>query len=73
MEKVMRGFLLALLGLVAAAAMPPLAMATPSPPSEAAAASDIVPAASRCPQGQRWVPAGYAKHGKYRAGHCSPN
>ena len=25
-----------------------------------------------CPKGQRWIPAGYAKHGKYRAGHCAP-
>jgi hypothetical protein len=30
-----------------------------------------VPAAHHCGKGQRWVPAGYAKHGKYRAGHCT--
>lgn len=29
-------------------------------------------ASHKCGQGQRWVPAGYAKHGKYRAGHCAP-
>jgi hypothetical protein len=33
-----------------------------------------VPVAShKCPKGQYWVPAGYAKHGKYRAGHCAPS
>jgi len=35
--------------------------------------SKSVPVAShKCGEGQRWVPAGYAKHGKYRAGHCGP-
>jgi hypothetical protein len=29
-------------------------------------------ASHHCPKGQRWVAAGYAKHGKYRAGHCAP-
>jgi hypothetical protein len=38
------------------------------------ALSQSVPVAShKCGQGQRWVPAGYAKHGKYRAGHCAPS
>jgi hypothetical protein len=33
-----------------------------------------VPAATHnCGKGQRWIPAGYAKHGKYRAGHCAPS
>jgi hypothetical protein len=32
-----------------------------------------VPAAShKCGKGQYWVASGYAKHGKYRAGHCAP-
>jgi hypothetical protein len=26
----------------------------------------------KCGKGQYWVPAGYAKHGKYRAAHCAP-
>jgi hypothetical protein len=39
----------------------------------AGAISKAIPVAShKCGQGQRWVPAGYAKHGKYRAGHCAP-
>lgn len=32
----------------------------------------MLAASPSCPKGQRWVPAGYAKHGKYRAGHCAP-
>jgi hypothetical protein len=31
----------------------------------------ITAANPNCPKGQRWIPAGYAKHGKYRAGHCA--
>ena len=41
--------------------------------SVSAAPSKVTLAANpSCPKGQRWVPAGYAKHGKYRAGHCAP-
>ena len=29
--------------------------------------------AQPCPAGSHWVAAGYAKHAKYRAGHCAPN
>ena len=52
----------------------PTAEAAPSAPNKEAIAlvSGIVPAAQKCGAGQRWVPAGYAKHGKYRAGHCAP-
>jgi hypothetical protein len=34
--------------------------------------SPVVPVAHKCPKGQRWIPAGYARKGKYRAGHCAP-
>ena len=51
----------------------PTAEATPTGQSrESVVSSNIVTVAHKCPQGQRWVPAGYAKHGKYRVGHCSP-
>jgi hypothetical protein len=52
----------------------PRAEAAPSAPNKGAIASvsEIVPAAQKCGAGQRWVPAGYAKRGKYRAGHCAP-
>lgn len=69
---------IAVLGLVSA-----LGLAVSCPVSDAAplgAGSGIlapisksVPAAApNCGKGQRWVPAGYAKHGKYRPGHCAP-
>lgn len=41
--------------------------------------SAVVPALStvrtdaRCGRGWHWVPPGYAKHGKWRDGHCSPD
>ncbi len=64
--------LLALIGLVTAF---PTAAAPLSGRISAivAAAPAVVPIAQKCPQGQRWVPAGYAKHGKYRPGHCVPS
>ena len=33
---------------------------------------NLVLAKHHCGKGQYWVPAGYAKHGKYRAAHCAP-
>jgi hypothetical protein len=32
----------------------------------------VVPVAHHCGKGRHWIPAGYAKGGKYRAGHCAP-
>ena len=49
--------------------------ASVSPPNGAAIGSPYssMPVAShKCGPGQYWVPSGYAKHGKYRAGHCAP-
>lgn len=46
-----------------------------SPPSSAAIgspSSSVAVASHKCGQGQYWVPSGYAKRGKYRAGHCAP-
>ena len=51
------------------------ASASPSLPDGAALASSptsVLVAHHHCGQGQRWIPAGYAKHGKYRPGHCAP-
>jgi len=36
------------------------------------ASQNLVLAKHHCGKGQYWVPAGYAKHGKYRAAHCAP-
>ena len=74
----MRILLTALIGAFCLAAASPIAGAM-SPPAGAfgvPSASSALPVAStakQCPQGQHWVPGAYAKHGKYRAGHCAPN
>ena len=65
------------LGLVAALGLASglsKADATTSAPINASATfTQTAPAAAHnCGKGQRWVPAGYAEHGKYRAGHCAP-
>jgi hypothetical protein len=69
----MRVTILALLSGICFAAVLPAA-ATPSGPSSAiiAPVSKVVLVAHHCGQGRHWVPAGYAKHGKWRAGHCAP-
>lgn len=70
----MRILALGLLSALCFAMVLPSAGATPAGPSSAlvAPAARSLPVAHHCGQGQRWVPAGYAKHGKYRAGHCAP-
>lgn len=52
----------------AAAAAPPVA----SRPA-VAPATNIVRVDARCGRGWHWVPPGYAKHGKWRNGHCAPD
>ena len=71
----MRGFVLGLALAFGVVAGLHGAGATPAPPDPAsvAGAPTLVPVAHHhCGKGQRWVPAGYAKHGKYRVGHCGP-
>jgi hypothetical protein len=72
----MRILMLALLGAIGVAAASPTAGAAPLAAHAGnllAPALQATPAASHgCPKGHRWVPAGYAKHGKYRPGHCAP-
>jgi hypothetical protein len=70
----MRAFLLGFIivfGLAAGAT----AGAAPLPPSgpEGPVARTVPAASHQCGKGQRWVPSGYAKHGKYRVGHCAPS
>ena len=70
----MRVYLLGLTGALGLLAGLQTATATPllSRTTVLSSPQISVPVAShKCPQGQRWVPAGYAKHGKYRAGHCA--
>jgi hypothetical protein len=61
--------------LVSAAWIGSAAAALPRLPSRAATLSmtSVVRADARCGHGRHWIPPGYAKHGKWRNGHCSPN
>jgi hypothetical protein len=71
----MRASVLAFVGAFGLAVSFQTAAAVPLVSSSGAAKPVIqsVPVASHnCGKGQRWVPAGYAKHGKYRVGHCAP-
>ena len=69
----MRVTTLALLSVICCAAVLPAA-AAPSGPRSAiiSPVPKVVLIAHHCGQGRHWVPAGYAKHGKWRAGHCTP-
>jgi hypothetical protein len=72
----MRGFMIGLVAVLGFIAGSQTAVAVPSLPSHSAVGllSQSLPAATHnCGQGRHWVAAGYAKHGKYRAGHCAPN
>lgn len=71
----MRKLALALLSAVLCAAALG-AGAAPALPKDTAAASGrpaIVRIDARCGHGWHYVPAGYARRGKWRAAHCSPN
>jgi len=70
----MRAFLVASIAALGLAAGLQTAGGTPLLPgaADAGSVSRAVPAASpQCGKGQYWLPSGYAKHGKYRAGHCA--
>ena len=71
----MRILMLALLTTICFVAALPSAGGAPSAPRGAivGSVSKIVLVAHKCAQGQRWVAAGYTKHGKYRSGHCAPS
>jgi hypothetical protein len=47
------------------------AISAPTEPRAKARVGQIIAVADACPAGQRWVAAGYAKHGKWRPGHCA--
>jgi hypothetical protein len=71
----MRSFTLGLVAALALAAGLPDAGAAPSLRNSGTAAhisQSLVPVKHHCGNGQYWVPSGYAKKGKYRAGHCAP-
>jgi hypothetical protein len=71
----MRVFFLGLLGAVSLAVGLPAMAATPAGlvgVLPAPISGNLLAVSHKCGKGQYWVPAGYAKHGKYRAGHCAP-
>jgi hypothetical protein len=65
--------LLAALGLTAGLSTADATISAPINAPEVTFTQTSPVAAHNCGKGQRWVPAGYAKHGKYRAGHCAPS
>ena len=71
----MRRLALGLLTTLALAAGLQDAAATPSlryGDSAAHVSQSLLLVKHHCGKGQRWVPAGYAEHGKYRTAHCAP-
>jgi hypothetical protein len=67
-------------GIVGAVALGAAAGAAPAIPVSATGGSagrvpspDLVLADARCGHGWHYVPAGYARHGKWRDAHCSRN
>ena len=71
MQTLLAGCVLAL-GLTAGLGTAAAAVLPPSNSTIGAPSSNVPIASHKCGQGQYWVPSGYAKHGKYRAGHCAP-
>jgi hypothetical protein len=77
----MRGFLRSSLSGIACAvalgtvALGTVASAAPAVRSSAgpARSPDLVLVDARCGHGWHYVPAGYARHGKWRDAHCSRN
>jgi hypothetical protein len=71
----MRAYVIGFISTLGLALSIQTAGATPSPPTTntvAPVSHRLLAATHNCGKGQRWIPAGYAKHGKYRAGHCAP-
>jgi hypothetical protein len=62
-------------GLVGAAVLGAAASAAPAVRDRAGAALSpgVVLVDARCGHGWHYVPAGYARHGKWRDAHCSRN
>jgi hypothetical protein len=71
----MRSFALGLVATLALVAGLHGAGATPSlrnSDSAAHVSQGLVLVKHHCGKGQHWVPAGYAKKGRYLAAHCAP-
>ncbi len=71
----MRSFALGLVAILVLAAGFHSAGAAPSlrnSDSAARVSQSLVLVKHHCGKGQRWVPAGYEKKGRYLAAHCAP-
>ena len=71
----MRSFALGFVAILALAAGFHGAGAAPSlrnNDSAARVSQNLVLVKHHCGKGQRWVPAGYARKGRYVAAHCAP-
>ena len=71
MRTFLGGFIVAV-GLAAGLQTAPGAPLLPSGVTAGPLSRSVPAATHRCGKGQYWVASGYAKHGKYRAGHCAP-
>ncbi len=62
-----------LMAVIGFAAIPLSAGAVPAGSDKVAtlSARHIITVDARCGPGQHWVPEGYAKHAKWRPGHCA--
>jgi len=65
-----RAVIFGFLGMLGCAVILP-ANATPAVDRVLSDAMNIVRAADECGTGQRWIPPGYGRKGKYRPGHCT--
>jgi hypothetical protein len=64
---------LGLIGIAIAIAplLSTMAVSAPMERPAAARASQVIAVTYSCTTGQRWIAAGYARHGKWRPGHCA--
>jgi hypothetical protein len=61
------------LGVTVGLQTPAAALSLPGSAVIGSVSQSVPVAKPKCGTGQHWVPAGYARHGKYRVAHCAPN
>jgi hypothetical protein len=68
----MRFTVLVSVGVLCCAALAFPAKAAPAPDRVLGAGQGAIQTVQGCPRGYRYVPAGYARHGKWRPAQCLP-